>query len=161
MTEQDRDTVKRLREAQKYLREFVFPSSELCADAANDIERLSAELAEAKVVISKYREAQEAMQSSPVAAQGCAGGEPDNPGRRIIEGLKEALNGDFSRVHIGGHMWVRCDPTAADRAEIERRLIEEFTKLAILRQCPPMTPTRMCDWLSRAGLALVLAKGEE
>ena len=43
-----------------------------------------------------------------------------NPGQKIIEGLKEALAGDFARVTIDGVTWVRAKDLLADQQEIMR-----------------------------------------
>lgn len=53
-------------------------------------------------------------------------------GQKIIDGLKQAVAGDFARVTIEGQTWVRAD---ADR---DRALIEE---------CARCVPTNWCDAL--------------
>lgn len=41
-------------------------------------------------------------------------------GKKIIDGLKAAIAGDLSRVHIEGQTWVRVDRAGSTQAEIER-----------------------------------------
>lgn len=41
-------------------------------------------------------------------------------GHKIIEGLQQAVDGDFGRVTIGGQIWLRADKLAADLQEIMR-----------------------------------------
>ncbi len=41
-------------------------------------------------------------------------------GKKIIEGLKQAIAGDFARVTIGGQVWIRATELHADHQEIMR-----------------------------------------
>lgn len=41
-------------------------------------------------------------------------------GAKIIEGLKEAIAGDLSRVTIDGQVWVRATDLHADQQELMR-----------------------------------------
>lgn len=52
-------------------------------------------------------------------------------GQKIIDGLKEAIAGDLSRVTIDGQVWVRATELHADQQEI-MRINNEL--LALLRE---------------------------
>lgn len=44
-------------------------------------------------------------------------------GKRLIEGLKEAIKGDFARVHIDGQTWVRVSPPVETSPDIGQRVL--------------------------------------
>lgn len=55
-------------------------------------------------------------------------------GPKIIEGLKQAIAGDFARVTIEGQTWVRADDLLADQQEIMRINNELREALLTIRQ---------------------------
>ena len=48
-----------------------------------------------------------------------------NAGAKILDGLRDALSGNFSRVTIEGQVWVRLDPAATPRTHADRQAMAE------------------------------------